>query len=403
MLGDFRRNILDRAIGKILFHQVQGGQVHILQVYQRSAPFPPAKRPFPCENIGLTPPLPELRRILVRATNWIGDAVMSLPALRAIRTRYPNAEITILALDWVAGLYDREGIADYILPYPARRGARDLTAKRQLAASLRKRHFDAAILLQNAFEAAFVAWLARIPIRAGYDRDARGMFLTHAVPLPAKGAIPRHESFYYLELLRRLGIVDSLPAEALIRLNAAAPARESGARLLQQHNLGRTVIGISPGAAYGTAKRWFPEKFADTAVLIARRRQATVALFGSKAERELCVSVADRIQSAAIPTHNFAGETTLREFIDMTAACLVMLTNDSGAMHISSALGTPTVTVFGATDWIATAPTGPNARIVRHEIDCAPCLKRECPLGHHRCMHLVEPAQVAQAAFDLLK
>ncbi|MBI4902492.1 MAG: lipopolysaccharide heptosyltransferase II [Acidobacteria bacterium] len=328
---------------------------------------------------------------------------MSLPALRAVRARYPAAEITVLALDWVADLYHRELIANEIIPYPARRGAHDLGAKHRLAKELAARNFDAAILFQNALEAALLAWHAHIPIRAGYNRDGRGMLLTHAVSVPRKGEIPPHESYYYLELARRLGVVDSLPAEPFIRLRGNDEARQSGLGLLRQRGFDGAVIGISPGAAYGTAKRWFPQRFADAAAIVAREKHASVVLFGSKSERELCESVAASLSAAHVHCLNLAGATTLREFIDMTAACRLMLTNDSGAMHIASALGIPTVTVFGATDWIATAPTGPLARIVRHEIECAPCLKRECPLGHHRCMELVRADEVARTALDLLK
>ena len=142
------------------------------------------------------------------------------------------------------------------------------------------------------------------------------------------------------------------------------------------------MIGVSPGAAYGSAKRWLPERFAEAADRVASELGATVAIFGSKDERELCEAVAAAI---ARPAKNFAGETTLAEFIDLAAACRVYLTNDSGAMHIASALGVPTVAVFGATDEIATGPTGPLARVVREPVECSPCLKRECPIDH-RCM-----------------
>ncbi|MDX1983644.1 MAG: lipopolysaccharide heptosyltransferase II [Bryobacteraceae bacterium] len=325
----------------------------------------------------------------MRSTNWVGDAVMSLPALRAIRRRFPNARISILALNWVADLYGREPFADEVIAYPAGRGRRDLGAKARLIGQLRERGFDTAILLQNAFEAAAVARAASIPVRIGYNRDGRALLLTHAVALPRKGEIPRHESFYYLELLRRAGIVNELPAEVLIRLEGARPAEGLG-----------EVIGVSPGAAYGTAKRWLPGRFAEAASRVAREIGASVLLFGSAAERELCDGVKEKL---TVPGRNLAGQTTLREFIDMAAACRLMLTNDSGAMHIASAVGIPTVAVFGATDHIGTGPTGPLARVVREPIECSPCLKRECPLGHHNCMKLVEAHRVAQVALDLLK
>lgn len=341
--------------------------------------------------------------MLVRATNWVGDAVMSLPALRAIRARFPSARISVLALNWVADLYGREPFADEVIPYPAARGAHDLRAKWQLADTLRQRRFDCAILLQNAFEAAAIAWLARIPVRIGYDRDGRGVLLTHAIAVPRPGEIPRHESFYYLELLRRAGLAGPLPEDIVIRLDAAAGARAQGLAALAACGLGDSVIGVSPGAAFGSAKRWMPERFAEAACEVASATRSSIALFGSAGERPLCDQVLAEVRQRGVDCRNLAGETSLRQFIDMAAACRLMLTNDSGAMHIASAVGIPTVTVFGATDHIGTGPTGPLARVVREPIECSPCLKRECPLGHHNCMKAVSARQVAETALELLK
>jgi heptosyltransferase-2 len=334
-------------------------------------------------------------KILVRATNWVGDAVMSLPALRALRQRFPDAEISILAKPWVGDLYGREPFCDRLIPYTAT----DLPSKWRAARDLRAYHFDVAILLQNAFEAAAIAYAARIPQRIGYARDGRGFLLTQAIPAPVRGEIPRHERYYYLELLRRAGILDAMPQNDLIHLDGAMDARLAGAERFQQFGMGNTVIGVSPGAAYGSAKRWIPERFADTANRCAKEWDASVAIFGSQQERELCATVAAAIE---VPVRNFAGETTLGEFIDMAAACRVYLTNDSGAMHIASALGVPTVAIFGATDDIATGPTGPLARVVREPVECSPCLKRECPIDH-RCMTRVTSLRVAEIALNLLK
>jgi heptosyltransferase-2 len=333
--------------------------------------------------------------ILVRATNWVGDAVMSLPALRALRERFPDAEISILARPWVADLYRREPFCNRLISYTAG----TLPEKWRAARALRRFAFDCTILLQNAFEAAAIAWAAGIPERIGYARDGRSPLLTRAIAVPRAGEIPRHQRFYYLELLRRAGILDRLPENELIRLDGAPAARVEGAARFQTIGMGDVVIGVSPGAAFGSAKRWLPERFAEAANRVARELDASVAVFGSKDERELCTSVTAAITA---PARNFAGETSLAEFIDLAAACRVYLTNDSGAMHIASALGVPTVAVFGATDDVATGPTGPLARIVREPVECSPCLQRECPIDH-RCMTRVEAPRVAQAALDLLK
>jgi heptosyltransferase-2 len=340
-------------------------------------------------------------KILVRATNWVGDAVMSLPALAAIRSRFPNAEIVALARPWVADIYEGESSINRVIRYTAARGLGDWGAKWRLARELGAERFDCAILLQNAFEAALLARLAGIPTRIGYDRDGRGWLLTAAVPVPKPGEIPRHERFYYLELLRRAGLIDALPPSEAIRLDGASQAAARGAMRFEQLGVTQPVIGVSPGAAYGGAKRWMAGGFADASVRVAGEQGASVALFGSDSERALCDEIAASIRGRGIAATNVAGQTSLREFIDMAAACRLFLTNDSGSMHIASAAGVPTVAIFGATDEIATGPTGPLARVVREQVECSPCLLRECPIDH-RCMTRVTPDRVAAVALEIL-
>jgi heptosyltransferase-2 len=341
------------------------------------------------------------RRILVRATNWVGDAVMSVPALQALREHNSQARISILARPWVAGLYGRESFCDEVIPYEAPRGWRGLQEKRRVAAELRKRKFDCALLLQNAFEAAALARWAGIPIRIGYDRDARGWLLTHPIPVPEAGEIARHQRFYYLELLKRAKLIPGYGKDETIRLGGSAGAAESGRIRLRQAGLGPAVVGVSPGAAYGGAKRWLPDRFAEAAVRLAQERDAQVAVFGSKDETEVCETVCLEIKRTGVACHNFAGATPLDQFVEMAAACELFLTNDSGAMHVASALGVPTIVVFGATDDEATGPTGTWSRVVRHPVDCSPCLLRECPIDH-RCMTGVTASQVAEAAHGLV-
>jgi heptosyltransferase-2 len=338
-----------------------------------------------------------MARVCIRATNWIGDAVMSLPAIRAIRYVFPHAHLALVARPWVADLYARETSVDRTIIYPAPKSFAD---RRRFAAELHAQRFDGAILLQNAFDAALMAWMAGIPERIGYNRDGRRLLLTRPIRVPHPGEIPRHQRFYYLELLRRAGMMEAFPECSAIRLDGIPEARLAGLAHFASLNVAGPVVGVSPGAAYGSAKRWLPERFAESAALVARALDATVALFGSSAERPIAEAIAADLARADIPAHNFAGRTTLREFIDLAAACRVFLTNDSGAMHVASALGVPTAAVFGATDDTTTGPTGPLARVIRQHAECAPCLLRECPIDH-RCMTRVTAEQVASAALDL--
>jgi heptosyltransferase-2 len=339
----------------------------------------------------------QFSNILVRATNWVGDAVLCIPALQQLRVRFPHAHISILAKPWVAAIYGREAFCDEVIPYEPQ----TLWQKHSAAQALRSGKYDCALLLQNAFEAAAVSWLARIPVRIGYNRDARGWLLTNAVSVPVKGDIPKHQRFYYLELLKRAGLIDGYDSDAPIQLAGASAAAKAGRQRLQDLVPAESVIGVSPGAAFGSAKRWLPERFAEAAIEVATDCGCAVAVMGSHAERNICEHVRTRVSDAGVKSINLAGQTTLDSFIEIVAACRLMLTNDSGAMHIAYALGVPTVTVFGATDDEATGPTGPKARVVREPVECSPCLLRECPIDH-RCMTRVSVSRVVLTALEVI-
>jgi heptosyltransferase-2 len=327
-------------------------------------------------------------RVVVRAPNWLGDVVMSLPAVQAVRRIFSHAELAVVARPSVAAFYETESAVSRVIPYPAK----GLSEKRAFALRLRAERFDCAILLQNAFDAALLALMAGIPERIGYNRDGRGFLLTRAIPVPEPGETPRHERFYYLELLRRAGLMEHFSDIGPIRLDGIDAARAAGQRRLTEWGISGPVIGISPGAAYGNAKRWLPERFAET----ARQLDGTALVFGSAAERGLCAQVASLLPGS----RNLAGETTLPEFVSLAAACRFFLTNDSGAMHVSSALGVPTLALFGATDDTTTGPTGPFARVLRQYAECSPCLLRECPIDH-RCMTRITVEAAAAAASQL--
>ena len=335
-------------------------------------------------------------KILVRATNWIGDAVMSLAAVRALRGRYPQAEIAVLARAWVSDLYLGEASIDRIIPLQGSAGPKDFAAKWQQADQLRRENFDLAVLLPNSFESAALVFVSRITRRVGYARDGRSLLLTDPIAVPKPGEIPRHERYYYPELLRRAGILEALPEIPEIHFEGIDASRERGRELLQAKGFGRAVIGVSPGAAFGGAKRWLPERFAETARAVAARLDAQILVFGSAGERAMCEEVA--VLSGG---RNLAGATTLREFIDLTSVSQFFLTNDSGAMHIAAALRVASITVFGPTDETATGPCSLTAHLLRVPVECAPCKKRECPIDH-RCMTRVTAAQVTAEAFRIL-
>src|SRR5579862_5758240 len=201
-------------------------------------------------------------KIMIRATNWVGDAIMALPALRAVRARFPEAQIAVLARPYVADIYRGQHICDELIAYDPKGAHAGLRGRETLVSELRSREFDVALLLQNAFDAAWLVWRAGIPQRIGYARDGRSLLLTRAIPVPKSGEIPAHEQFYYLELLRRAGWLDALPNESFIQLNVPEENRQRAEEFLRSAGARpqRTRIAIGAGASYGSAKCWPPDR-----------------------------------------------------------------------------------------------------------------------------------------------
>jgi heptosyltransferase II len=326
-------------------------------------------------------------KILIRATNWVGDAIMALPALRAVRSRFPNAEITILARPYVAAIYKNQQVCDNMM---------FVDDKNDLVDELRAQRFDLALLLQNAFEAAWIAWRAGITERIGYARDGRSLLLTRAVAVPKLGEIPAHEQYYYLELLRRAGWLDSLPSESFIKLNVPEDSRQHAEEFLLSARVqpGSLRIAIGAGASYGSAKCWPPDRFAALANRLQAQAQADVILFGTSTEASVSSAIAAGMSH---PPIDLTGKTSIDDLPALLSQCHLFIGNDSGAMHVAAAVGLPVVAVFGPTDPFGTAPVTPHCSVVQEKPHCSPCFLRRCPTDH-RCMTRVTPDAVEAAA-----
>jgi heptosyltransferase-2 len=319
---------------------------------------------------------------------------MSLPAIRAIRENYRKSEISLLAKRSVADLFARETCIDKVMIYQDDRW--------NTARALRAKRFHIGILFPNSFDSALVMRIARVPQIVGYNTDMRRLLLSHPIPVPKwKGTV--HERFYYLELLQEARLIDGYHhGDVPIRLDCAADAAVEGRKAFAERGITSPVVGVSPGAAYGSAKCWLPERFAESAAGLASKNGGAVAIFGAPNDVDDCRLVEKALETYGVPVLNLAGQTTLRQFIDLAAACSVFLTNDSGSMHVASALGVPTVAIFGATSPITTGPAGPYKAVVQKKVDCSPCFKRECPIDH-RCMTRVTAAKVYETAANLIQ
>jgi heptosyltransferase-2 len=338
-----------------------------------------------------------IKRLIIRSTNWIGDAVMTTPAIRAIRKNFPNAKISILAKPWVTPVFESSPYIDNILIYGDAGKHKGLSGKLRLARELKQYRFDAAILLQNAFEAALITFFAGIPCRIGYNTDARSFLLTHSVQCtPQIKKI--HQTGYYLGILQGIGLKpDGLGLDLVVNKKYQKRAAE----IMEEHGVSGTnrLVGINPSATFGPAKQWFPERYAALSDRIHEVFGADILVFGGPGDRELGRKISKMMK---YPPVDLSGKTDLGEAIALINMCNLFVTNDSGLMHVAAALDIPLIAIFGSTNPVTTGPKGPNSKIVRVPIKCSPCLKPKCPEGHLKCMNEIDVDMVFNVAKEIL-
>ncbi|HSF68750.1 MAG TPA: lipopolysaccharide heptosyltransferase II, partial [Nitrospira sp.] len=321
--------------------------------------------------------------------------------LKGLRRLFPQASITLLVKPLVAALFESHPAIDRIFLYDDKGRHAGLAGKWRLARDLRREGFDLAVLFQNAFEAALLATVAGIRRRYGYATDGRSFLLSEPVMTPGRRA-PVHQVEYYWSMLTPLGLTGH-PGQPELFLSPdeeqSMAERLARAGITADH----VVIGINPGSTYGGAKRWLPDRFAESTERLCRRvsdagQRPAVVLIGAKGEEPLGREIASRLSVDAVV---LSGATTIRELMAVIKRCALLVTNDTGPMHIASALRVPVVAVFGPTDWRTTSPSGEDHTLLRHPVDCAPCMLRECPIDH-RCMTGVTVEQVYAAGLSTL-
>lgn len=313
-------------------------------------------------------------RVIVRSPNWLGDACMAFPAVRALKQTRPDLELTIFAPSKLADLWKSLPEVDRIVTKESKEGLFSVAKSLKLSGP-----FDAGILLTNSTRSTLEFWLSGIPRLVGYHGSLRAKLLHQKVPEKKKVGAPEHHADRYLRIMGQCGaLVNDESALAPVQPRTSA---------------GSHRIGICAGAEYGQAKRWPMERFAEVAKRVSSLRpELEWQLYGAPNEREFGVQLSQMMGS--LPHFNWVGKTNLTELIEHLRNCRLLVTNDTGTMHLAAALGVPTVSIFGSTEPVLTGPLGTHHQIVRHHVECSPCFKRECPFGHYNCMTGISPGRV---------
>jgi len=341
-----------------------------------------------------------IERIVVRGTNWVGDAVMTIPALRQLRQLFPQAHITLATRAWAQGLF---ADAEFIDAVQVHEGTGLRSVVKQVK-QWRQGNFDLAVLFPNSLETALVASLARVPIRVGYAKDGRQSLLTHPLELPEWRA-SKHEVFYYLKIVAELewvvkGEQSFLNTEPNTALQVNESRQAAAADFLAARGVkpGSKLVALCPGSINSRAKRWPVERYAVLADRLMDELGAEVLLIGSAAEAEVSAAVRSRMMNQPVM---LAGETKLDELVAILSLVDLLITNDTGPAHIAAALGRPTLVIFGPTNPLTTRPFSPFAEVLRNPPDCAPCMLRDCPIDH-RCMTAITVDEVFDRGRRLL-
>ncbi len=344
-----------------------------------------------------------MHSILIIAPNWIGDAVTTQPLLANLKTLYPDSKIDVLASNWVAPIYRACSEVHEVIEAKFEHRKLQWGLRRQLAKKIEAKNYQACFVLPNSFKSALIPWIANIPFRIGYRGELRFGLINLALDNPRKiNRPPMVEHYSALSELLKDG--ELLQLTSLVpKLNVSSTAKQSVQNKLQSANISSDLIYVMcPGAEYGPTKRWPTEHFATLAQkLIAENPNIQIVLLGSKSDHALGQEITSQVKING-NLHNWCGNTSLDEAIALIGMSKAVVSNDSGLMHIAAALNTPQVAIFGSSDPVHTPPLSDKAQVIWLNMPCSPCHKRECPLGHLRCLKDILPEQVL-ATLNTLK
>lgn len=342
-------------------------------------------------------PVPPPTNILVRMPNWLGDLVMATPVLADLRAAFPKASLTAMCQSNVAPLLTHDPHINEIFTYKRPSGWIHRGQHLKIIESLRKGEYDLGVLLTNSFSSAWWLWRGHVKNRLGYRGRFRSFLLNKAPSFPPQREF-QHLVLTYKMLLKPLGIdVSNTPPKLYLKAEEIEEAKALLHRLGIEYGV-QTIVGINPGAAYGSAKCWLPERFKEVTQHLLENPLINVIYFGDAAGAPLVNEICQRFPERVF---NLAGKTSLRELIALIHLCSVFLTNDSGPMHIAAALGTPLLALFGSTNDIKTGPY-PQGHVIHKRVECSPCYKRVCPIDF-RCMTRIESNEVTQKLKEIIE
>ena len=342
------------------------------------------------------------QKILIRSTNWLGDALLTTPAIHSIKSHFPEAELTVLARPGVAPVFGTNPDIRQVMVYENHGRHRGLRGKWLLARALKREGFEAVVHFPHSFEAAWISFLSGIPVRMGYATEGRGPLLTWSRALP-RNFTERHQVLSFLELLAGLGIRETPgPGSHPLRLMVAADWQAKADRRLAALgvNPGDLLIGLAPGAQYGRAKCWPFSHYHHLAERIRREDGARVILLGTA--RDALAGLPEGTEIPAGPYINLIGRTELGEALALVQRCRALVSNDSGLMHVAAALNRPLVALFGSTSPERTGPWGGTSRVIRKAFPCSPCFRKECREDRF-CMEAITVDEVWEAVSALLR
>jgi heptosyltransferase-2 len=345
----------------------------------------------------LSPAFGRVNRILVRGVNWVGDTILTYPTVQTLKTIFPHSHLAIQIPDHLSDLWKTFPYVDEIISFRKRGDFKSFWEDLKLGSSLKKKGFDLAIILPRSFHSALQVYLAGIPIRIGYRDEGRSLFLTHGIPR-TKDALRVHRIHYYQKLTGVIGDIEVGPSPKIFLRDEDRRWAEGALMSLGLLD-GRPLIGMNPGATYGLAKCWYPDRFGELGKRIIKNWKATVLLFGKEEEGCIAKEILKHLEGGGI---DLTGKTRLLQLAALLERCQLLVTNDTGTMHVATAVGTPVVALFGSTDPITTGPWGDGHVVISKNVSCSPCMKRICPTDH-RCMELITVDEVEEAVDRKLK